>query len=141
MRALMSTELEDFKKAHERIDAGLKVADGAGNEAALLKQLLGLRDEVLAHFRAKDAFYPALASRCEAAGDTQGAHLTRIFETNMKVQSGAVQRFFQGLEQAPLAGLPAAYRTVAGVIRQRFGTEEKAVFPLFTRSAKSKEKA
>lgn len=136
----MSTELEDFKKAHERIDAGLKAADGAGNEAALLTQLLKLRDDVLAHFRAKDAFYPALASRCEAAGDAQGAQLTRIFETNMKVQSGAVQRFFSTLEQAAPAGLPTAYRTVAGVIRQRFGTEEKAVFPLYLRSSKPKEK-
>lgn len=137
----MSTELEEFKKAHERIDAGLRVADGAGGDAALLKQLLTLRDEVLAHFRAKDAFYPALASRCEATGDAQGAQLTRIFETNMRVQSGAVQRFFMGLEQAPLVGLTTAYRTIASVIRQRFGTEEKAVFPLYLRNAKAKEKA
>lgn len=89
-----------------------------------------MRELVLEHFRAKDDFYPALASFLTARGDLAGAQLARIFEQNMKVQSAAVQRFFESLDRAQNQQIADGYRTVALVMRQRFSTEEKAVFPL-----------
>ncbi len=134
----MPLTIDEFKAAHARIEAGLKAAEAVeGDLAQLTLQLKAMREDVLAHFKAKDAFYPDLAAQCTKAGDTAGAHLANIFESNMRVQSAAVQRFFESLETAPQANLVGTFRTVTTVIRQRFGTEERAVFPLFVRSAKT----
>ena len=108
-----------------------------GNPAGLNAYLKTVSSEVLQHFQAKDLFYPRLAEQCSKAGDAAGAHLTRIFESNMRVQSAAVQRFFETLETAPQAHLISSFQTVVSVIRQRFSTEERAVFPLYLRSAKT----
>lgn len=136
------TLIEQFRDAHARIESGLARAEGlSGNPSALLEQLRVMRDEVLAHFAQKDAFYPSLATQCTEAKDLAGAQLTRIFESNMKVQSAAVQRFFSGLESIPTATLVSSFRTVVSVVRQRFGTEERAIFPLYQRSSKPQESA
>lgn len=95
-----------------------------------------MRAEVLVHFNRKDAFYPALLEQCSKVGDGPGGHLTRIFESNMRVQSAAVKRFFEGLESSTPAQRSSSFRTVATVIRQRFGTEESAVFPIYLRTSK-----
>ena len=65
-----------------------------------------------------------------------GAHLTRIFESNMRVQAAAVRRFFEGLETLTPAVRASSFRTVITVIRQRFSTEESAVFPIYVRCFK-----
>jgi hypothetical protein len=107
----------------------------------LLTVLQGMRRLVVTHFAQKDAFYVALAAQCAAANDVQAAQLTRIFDSNMRMQSAAVVRFFEGLDSAGPATLASSYRTMATVIRQRFSTEEKAVFPLFKRTAPKTEEA
>lgn len=134
--------LDDFCGAHARLEAELKVADAAVAEAPkLLAQLKGMRRAVVTHFAQKDAFYVALAKQCDAAKDAGAAQLTRIFESNMKMQSAAVVRFFETLDGVPADSLPASYRTMATIIRQRFSTEEKAVFPLYKRTAPRLEEA
>lgn len=134
----MPLTIEDFKRAHARIEVALAAGEALIAEPPKLNaHLRSVRTEVLQHFQAKDIFYPALAEQCTKAGDVAGAHLTHIFESNMKVQSAAVQRFFETLETAPQDQLVSSFQTVATVIRQRFGTEERAVFPLFVRTAKS----
>lgn len=100
-----------------------------------------MRAEVLVHFNRKDALYPALLEQCSKVGDGPGGHLTRIFESNMRVQSAAVKRFFEGLEKSSTAVIASAFRTVATVIRQRFGTEESAVFPIYVRTFKREQAA
>jgi hypothetical protein len=130
--------LSEFKQAHARIEQALAAAELLAAQPPLLTaHLKGVRGEVLQHFKAKDGFYPELAEQCTKAGDAAGAHLTRIFESNMRVQSAAVQRFFETLESVAPADLVSSFHTVVSVIRQRFNTEEKAIFPLFVRSAKS----
>ncbi len=134
----MPLTIEAFKRAHTRIDTALSAGEAlVETPEKLSAHLQSVRAEVLQHFQAKDLFYPALAEQCTKAGDTAGAHLTHIFESNMKVQSAAVQRFFETLETAPRNQLVPSFQTVATVIRQRFGTEERAVFPLFVRTAKA----
>lgn len=100
-----------------------------------------MRAEVLLHFDRKDALYPALIEQCAKVADAAGAQLTRIFESNMRVQSAAVKRFFQGIETSSASVRSSSFRTVASVIRQRFGTEEKAVFPIYQRSFKNEKAA
>lgn len=73
--------------------------------------------------------------------DAPGAQLTRIFASNMTVQSAAVKRFFEGLEKSTPAVSASSFRTVATVIRQRFGTEESAVFPIYNRTCKGDKAA
>ncbi len=136
----MAASIDEFKRSHGRIETALTTGETlAQNPAALIAHLKTVRPEVLQHFKAKDDFYPALAAQCTKAGDAAGAHLTHIFESNMHVQSAAVQRFFETLETAPAANLLSSFQTVVTVIRQRFSTEERAVFPLFIRSAKTLE--
>lgn len=130
----MLTLVEQFREKHRELTTALDRADAtAGDQARLLEALRGLRAPVLDHLKAKDAFYPALATHLTQAGDAAGAHLARIFEQNMKIQSGAVQRFFEGLDRASPQALGESYKTVATVLRQRFATEERAVFPLTVR--------
>ena len=137
--AMPSTTIEEFKLAHGSIEAMLIAGEAlTGDVPKLVEHLSRVSDDVIKHFVAKDAFYPALATQCTAAGDAAGAHLTHIFESNMLVQSTAVRRFFQSVATAPSASLVASFQTVAAVIRQRFSTEERAIFPLYVRSSKGK---
>lgn len=135
-RAFVPVNLVDeFRASHARIEGALTAAERVtGEPLKLLEQLRAVRGEVLAHFKAKDAFYPSLAEQCLRAKDAGAAQLTRIFESNMKVQSGAVQRFFEGLDSVNPATVVSSFRTVTTVIRQRFGTEERAVFPIYLRT-------
>ncbi|MGV3623035.1 MAG: hemerythrin domain-containing protein [Archangium sp.] len=128
--------LDRFRAEHASIERELQVADGLLFEVPkLTAHLVSMRRAVVAHFQAKDAFYPALAEQALKANDGSAAQLARIFEANMKVQSGSVQRFFETVEAVSAPELLAAFKTVAAVIRQRFATEERAVFPLYARSA------
>jgi len=134
--------IDEFRATHARIESGLVAAEAvAADPVKLLGQLKTMRADVLAHFKAKDAFYPTLADQCTQAGDAGAAQLTNIFASNMKVQSAAVQRFFETLETTPATTLAASFRTVTTVIRQRFGTEERAVFPIYVRTSKKPEAA
>lgn len=132
--------LTKFRAEHAHIDSGLRDAEAVIADAPKLSaQLKSMRVEVVAHFKEKDAFYPALAEQSHKVNDAGALQLTKIFESNMKVQSAAVQRFFDTLDGTPAPNLTSSFRTVAIVIRQRFATEERAVFPLFERTAKSLE--
>lgn len=128
----MLPSVDGFRAEHQRFVEALDKADGLESDA-LLTALKTIRDAVLTHFRAKDEFYPSLAEHLAAAGDSAGAQLARIFEQNMKIQSSAVQRYFEALDRVPAQTSIDGYRTVASVIRQRFQTEERAVFPLTSR--------
>ena len=134
--------LDQFRAEQVRIEAGLKAAEGvAGDAEKFSAQLKAMRAEVLAHFKSKDALYPALAQQADAAHDVGAAQLARIFEANMKVQSAAVRRFFETFEASPASSLVGSFHTVATVIRSRFQTETRGVFPLVERTAKVLEKA
>lgn len=134
--------LDDFRSAHQRIEGDLNVADAAvADVPQLLAVLRNMRRTVIAHFAQKDAFYVALAQQCATANDVQAAQLTRIFEANMKMQSAAVVRFFENLDTAAPDTVASNYRTMSTIIRQRFSTEEKAVFPLYKRTAPKLEEA
>ncbi|MDX2010288.1 MAG: hemerythrin domain-containing protein [Myxococcaceae bacterium] len=131
---MLRETIERFRQAHLRIAEALGTADESLLEpAALYAHLKAVRADIVSHFREKDAFYPELSEALQTAGDNAGAQLARIFESNMKIQSAAVQRFFEALDRAAPAQLPQSYQTVASVIRQRLSTEEKAVFPLTVR--------
>ena len=131
------TLVDEFKEEHSKIQAGLVMAEAvASDPLRLLGQLKAMRAEVLAHFTRKDALYPLLTDQCTRTGDAAGAQLTRIFESNMRVQSAAVKRFFEGLESSAPAVVSSSFRTVTSVIRQRFGTEEQAIFPIYKRTFK-----
>ena len=134
----MSAMIEEYKLAHARIEIVLQGGEAlVANLPALIKHLAVARPEVVQHFLSKDAFYPLLAEQCTKAGDSAGAHLSHIFESNMRVQSAAVRRFFESVEIAQQASLLSSFQTVVTVIRQRFSTEERAIFPLFVRTAKA----
>jgi hypothetical protein len=136
------SQVEEFRAAHARIESGLVAAEAvASDPQKLLAQLKTMRADVLSHLKAKDAFYPELAEQCARVGDGAAAHLTNIFSSNMKVQSAAVQRFFETLDTTPAAQVLSSFKTVVTVIRQRFGTEERAVFPIYLRTAKKPEAA
>ncbi len=134
--------VDEFRAEHARIETSLVAAEAvSADPVKLLVQLQAMRAEVLAHFNKKDALYPALSAQCTKVADGPGAHLTRIFESNMTVQSAAVKRFFEGLEKASPAVRASSFRTVATVIRQRFNTEESAVFPIYNRTFKGEKTA
>lgn len=134
--------IQEFKAAHSRIEAGLAAAEVAVHDPSKLATALkSMRREVVQHFQQKDAFYVSLAAQCLTAKDAGAAQLTRIFESNMKMQSAAVTRFFETLDGATPDAMTSGFRTMLTVIRQRFGTEEKAVFPLFVRTAPKTEGA
>lgn len=134
--------IEDFKAAHSRIEAGLAAAEVAATDATKLASALkSMRRDVVQHFQLKDAFYVSLAAQCVSAKDAGAAQLTKIFESNMKMQSAAVTRFFETLDTTTADAMSSGFRTMLTVIRQRFGTEEKAVFPLFVRTAPKTEGA
>jgi hypothetical protein len=138
MKVMLALPLvEHFRAEQAGIEAGLKAVEGASSDAGRFSALLlAMRPAVLSHFKAKDELYPALAEQALAANDSAAAQLTRIFETNMKVQSAAVRRFFEKLEVTAPALLESSFKTVASVIRARFATEGRAVFPLVERTAK-----
>ena len=134
--------VEKFRAEHARIEKGLVASEAVAADAEkFLAQLISMRPEVLQHFLQKDALYPALLAQCEKVVDAPGTTLIRIFESNMRVQSAAVRRFFEGLESATPAQRASSFRTVAIVIRQRFGTEESAVFPIYVRTFKNEKAA
>ena len=136
------TLVEEFRAEHAVIEKGLLAAEAVSSDPTkLLAQLQAMRADVLVHFNKKDALYPALSAQCTKVADAAGAHLTRIFESNMTVQSAAVKRFFEGLENSTPAVRASSFRTVATVIRQRFGTEESAVFPIYNRTFKGEKAA
>ena len=136
------TLVEEFRAEHALIEKGLAAAEAVSSDPGkLLAQLQAMRADLLAHFNKKDALYPALTAQCTKMADGPGAHLTRIFQSNMTVQSAAVKRFFEGLENSTPAVRASAFRTVATVIRQRFGTEESAVFPIYNRTFKGDQAA
>lgn len=137
------SSLESFRTEHAQIEAKLTQAEALqGEPARLVAQLKTMRAEVVAHFAAKDRFYVALAAQCVAANDAAAGQLTKIFESNMTMQSAAVVRFFETLDTAAAATVASSFKTMVTVIRHRFGTEERAVFPLFIRTtSKLKERS
>lgn len=138
MKVMLALPLvEHFRAEQAGIESGLRAAESvAGDAGRFSAQLLAMRPAVLTHFKEKDELYPALAAQALAANDSGAAQLTRIFEANMKVQSAAVKRFFETLEVTAPALLASSFKTVALVIRARFVTEGRAVFPLIERTAK-----
>lgn len=122
--------------AHRQILATLARLDAVVDPSGLAAQLRELRPHVEAYLVNDDAFYPQLKALCEASGDTAGSHLVGIFESNMRVQAGGVRRFFLGLETMPLTQVSSSYKTVANLLRQRFDTEAKAIFPIHQRNLK-----
>jgi hypothetical protein len=110
------------------LDALDTCADAVGH--TFQERLAELKPLVLKHLKRKEAFYEDLAQRCDRRGDTEGAQLVRISETNMQVQTNAVVNFFENLHK-PINGVHQAFRTISDVLRARLATEEKKLFPLF----------
>jgi hypothetical protein len=130
----MTTSLDALKADHRRIEAELLRCDEAVQRVSeLAKRLEVLRPIIKEHLAAKERFYAELRERC---GDLASGNLARMFEENMRVQSNAILRFFEGLDAgvvSPLLG--DLFKTMALVIRTRLATEERAVFPLYLAGA------
>lgn len=109
-------------------DALDKCADAVGR--TFQQRLTELKPVVLKHLKRKAEFYRDLAKLCEQRADEEGARLVRISEANMMVQSNAVVNFFENLDQ-PIDGVHQTFRTISDVLRARFATEERKLFPLF----------
>jgi hypothetical protein len=126
--------LIQFKQQHDTVRAALTTAENAASHAATMAALLPIQSLVDEHLRAKENFYAELETLCRTRNDATGVNLTAIFRTNMTVLGGAVQKFFRDLAtMKDEAVLKNALRTVSHVLRSRFDTEEKAVFPIYQR--------
>lgn len=128
-----TTSLDTFKQEHAQIEALLDSCTPLADGAALIQKLKPGRELVRRHLAAKAEFYVALAELCTSKGDAAGANIARIFATNMGVQSGAVEKFFDTLDAATPEQVLQSFKTVVHVLKQRIQTEERAVFPIWSK--------
>jgi hypothetical protein len=131
----MSASLETLKADHRRIEAELNACEALLDQApALAGKLRAMRPLLLEHLSAKDDFYAELKALCSGRNDIATGNVAKIFEDNMRVQSAAIRRFFEGLDGAVSPLLVQSFRTMALVIKSRILTEERAVFPLYLKN-------
>lgn len=125
--------VDEFRVEHGLIEAHLTACESLLSHVAHLHtKLLELRPFLLAHFDRKDAFYVKLVAGCAESRDLATAQL---FERNMKVQAGAVRRFFAALDTPGSPLLAQSFKTMALIIRGRLSQEERSVFPLYLKVA------
>ncbi len=128
--------LDDFRAQHRRIEEQLSACERLLDQVPPLHaKLLELRPLLLQHLDAKDAFYGQLVERCTRAADLGSTNVAKMFEENMRVQSGAVRRFFSALDTQTSPLLAQSFKTMALIIRGRLTQEERAVFPLYAKHA------
>lgn len=129
--------VEDFRAQHRRIDEHLAACEQLLDQVTPLHaRLLELRPVLLEHLDAKDAFYRRLLEACARNGDLPVTNVAQMFEGNMKVQSGAVRRFFAALDTPGSPLLAQSFKTMALIIRGRLAQEERAVFPLYLKASR-----
>ena len=129
--------VDDFRAQHRRIEELLAACEALLDQVgALHARLLELKPVLLAHLDAKDAFYARLVELCALRGDLAATNVAKMFDENMRVQSGAARRFFAALETAGSPLLAQSFKTMALIIRGRLLQEERAVFPLYLKSAR-----
>lgn len=126
--------LERFFTQHRRIEQLLELCEPLIKDLPKLdEQLKALVPLLLEHLDEKERFYVELKQLAAEKNDASGTSIATIFESNMQVQSGAIRRFCQ-TAQGPLSEVVArSFETMAHIIRSRFSTEERAVFPLYAR--------
>lgn len=129
--------IEAFRAQHRQIEEHLTACERLLDQVTPLHaRLLELRPALLEHLEAKDAFYGQLVARCAQAADLSSTNVAKMFEENMRVQSGAVRRFFSALDTQSSPLLAQSFKTMALIIRGRLLQEERAVFPLYVKHAR-----
>jgi len=129
--------IDDFRAQHRRIEEHLTACERLLDQVTPLHaKLLELRPLLLQHLDAKDTFYGQLVERCTRASDLGSTNVAKMFEENMRVQSGAVRRFFAALDTQSSPLLAQSFKTMALIIRGRLTQEERAVFPLYVKHAR-----
>lgn len=105
-------------------------------EARLVAALRTLKPALEENLAAKEKLYQDSAKAFERAGQPGPAQILRIFEQNMGLLSNSVRVFLGSLDSAKDGrSLRDRLPTVVRVLRDRMDSEERAVFPLFDRSA------
>ena len=105
-------------------------------EARLVAALRTLKPALEENLSAKEKLYQDSAKAFERAGQPGPAQILRIFEQNMGLLSNSVRVFLGSLDSAKDGrSLRDRLPTVLRVLRDRMDSEERAVFPLFDRSA------
>lgn len=127
--------VEEFRAQHRRIEEHLSACDAVLERVeALHARLKEMRPLLLEHFDQKDAFYVKLRELCAHNGDLASSNIAKIFDDNMRVQSGAIRRFFNALDTSSSPLLAQSFKTMGLIIRSRLSTEERAVFPLYVKN-------
>ncbi|MBF5041550.1 MULTISPECIES: hemerythrin domain-containing protein [Myxococcaceae] len=105
-------------------------------DAGLVSALRALKPALEQNLAAKDQLYQDSAKAFERAGQPGPAQILRIFEQNMGLVSSSVRGFLASIDSAKdPRSLRDRLPTVVRVLRERMDSEERAVFPLFDRSA------
>ena len=105
-------------------------------EAQLIAALRALKPALEENLAAKEKLYQDSAKAFERAGQAGPAQILRIFEQNMGLLSNSVRVFLASIDSAKDGrSLRDRLPTVVRVLRERMDSEERAVFPLFDRSA------
>jgi hemerythrin-like domain-containing protein len=124
-----------------KIEAALTQRDGV----AIQTHLDQLRTGLLAHLALEDSkLYPALVQQAESAGEAQRALVAKTFATNMQQISEALVRFLGRYATvstpAVLETFSREWRGVVNTLRQRIDSEEKTLYPLYTRGTQGPTK-
>lgn len=125
----------ELKKQHAAIREALVQGNDAPDAAAFDRVLVKLRSVVLEHFKAKEHFYSTTAQLCTANNDVVGGTLVRLFESNMRIQSGSIQQLLSSRSdaEATRATLQPRFQNIAKLLQDQMKTDESAVFGIYAR--------
>ena len=133
--AASSPATAELRAAHGVLRHALAELERCG-EAGLVAALRALKPALEENLAAKDKLYQDSAKAFDRAGQPGPAQILRIFEQNMGLLSNSVRGFLASIDSAKDArSLRDRLPTVVRVLRDRMDSEERAVFPLFDRSA------
>jgi hypothetical protein len=133
--AAPSSATAELRSAHGALRHSLIELERC-DEARLVAALRALRPALEQNLAAKDKLYQDSAKAFDRAGQPGPAQILRIFEQNMGLVSNSVRGFLASIDSAKDArSLRDRLPTVVRVLRERMDSEERAVFPLFDRSA------
>jgi hypothetical protein len=129
----MPSRIDVLKEEHGQLRTLLGRCDSA-QVSELPPLMQQLQASLRPHLESKQALYAQAVQAVRAAGTPTELSLLGIFRTNLGVVSGAVMGFLEAPDPRP-DRLRERLRTVVGALRSLLDTEEKVVFPLYTRYA------
>jgi hypothetical protein len=129
----MLSRVHALQEDHSQLRALLKNCESAGPRD-FESSLRRLEEVFLPHRQAKLALYEDSVRAYQEAGDKVNVSVLSIFRTNMNVTTQAILGFLHSPDPEP-ERFRKRFQTVASTLRSMMDTEERVIFPLYTRQA------